>query len=107
MASVLYTKARPLPVKSPERKEWLKKAIAAYHRTLAIDSEDVAAHYGLGLAFGDPAWGPKKVERPRQTPASRRPWIPTSCSSWRPWSPIGRWHRPVGRSGPSSSRAWW
>ena len=57
MASALYTLARPLPIKSLERKEWLKKAIAAYHRTLDIDSEDVGAHYGLGLAFGDPAWG--------------------------------------------------
>jgi hypothetical protein len=51
-----------LPVKSPDRKEWLKKAIAAYHRTLAIDSEDVGAHYGLGLAFGDPAWGERTLE---------------------------------------------
>ena len=41
MAAALYTLARPLPVQSPERKDWLKKAIAAYRRTLAIDSEDV------------------------------------------------------------------
>ena len=62
MASALYTMARPLPVKSQERKKWLTKAIAAYHRTLAIDSEDVGAHYGLGLAFGDPAWGDRTLE---------------------------------------------
>ncbi len=61
MAAALYTMARPLPVKSPERKEWLKKAISAYRRTLAIDSEDVSAHYGLGLAFGDPAWGARTL----------------------------------------------
>ena len=59
MAAALYTMARPLPIKSPERKKWLRKAIAAYHRSLAIDSEDVPAHYGLGQAFGDPAWGPR------------------------------------------------
>jgi hypothetical protein len=48
-------------VKSPERKEWLRKAVAAYQRTLAIDSEDWSAHYGLGLALGDPAWGEKTL----------------------------------------------
>ena len=61
MAAALYTMSRPLPIKSPERKEWLKKSIAAYHRTLAVDSEDVGAHYGLGLAFGDPAWGARTL----------------------------------------------
>jgi tetratricopeptide (TPR) repeat protein len=69
MASVLYTKARPLPVKSPQRREWLKKSIAAYHRALDVDSEDVPAHYGLGVAFGDPAWGQKKLEVPAPGPA--------------------------------------
>jgi tetratricopeptide (TPR) repeat protein len=69
LASVLYTKARPLPVKSPERRDWLKKAIAAYHRSLSVDSEDVPAHYGLGVAFGDPAWGQKKLEVPAPAPA--------------------------------------
>ena len=59
LAAVLYALARIEPVKSPERKEWLKKAIATYRRTLAIDSEDFDAHYGLGLALGDPAWGEK------------------------------------------------
>jgi tetratricopeptide (TPR) repeat protein len=61
LASVLYSQARRLPVASPERNEQLRKAIAAYHRTLSIDSEDVAAHYGLGVAFGDPTWGNKKL----------------------------------------------
>ena len=69
MASVLYTMARPLPVKSQERKKWLTKAIAAYRRTLAIDSEDVGAHYGLGLAFGDPAWGDRTLEN-SESPAA-------------------------------------
>jgi tetratricopeptide (TPR) repeat protein len=61
LAQVRYTQATLLAVTRPERKDQLKKAIATYHRTLAIDSEDVAAHYGLGVAFGDPAWGNKKL----------------------------------------------
>ena len=56
LARRIYVRARIEPVKSPERREYLEKTIAAYRRTLAIDSEDVAAHYGLGLAYGDPAW---------------------------------------------------
>jgi tetratricopeptide (TPR) repeat protein len=58
-----YASARLKPVDSQERKDTLKKAIAAYHRTLAIDSEDFDAHYGLGVAFGDPAWGSRSIEQ--------------------------------------------
>ena len=54
-----YARARIEPVKSPERREWLKKSVATFHRSLAVDSEDFDAHYGLGLALGDPAWGEK------------------------------------------------
>jgi tetratricopeptide (TPR) repeat protein len=68
LASTLYTLARPLPVNSSERKELLKKSIAAYRRALAIDSEDVSAHYGLGLALGDPAWGDRKLESTGESP---------------------------------------
>ncbi len=60
LGAALYARARiELPVTSPERREYLQKTIAAYRRTLAIDSEDVSAHYGLGQAYGDPAWGDK------------------------------------------------
>jgi tetratricopeptide (TPR) repeat protein len=59
LAAAWYARARIEAVKSPERQEFLKKTIDAYRRTIAIDSEDVAAHYGLGLAYGDPAWGDK------------------------------------------------
>jgi tetratricopeptide (TPR) repeat protein len=52
-----YARARSEPVASPTRQELLQKAIAAYRRTLAIDSEDVAAHDGLGKCYADPAWG--------------------------------------------------
>lgn len=62
LAQASYGRSRIEPVDSPERKTWLKKAITAYHRTIKIDAEDVAAHYGLGLAFGDPAWGDKPPE---------------------------------------------
>ena len=48
--------------RATERKTWLKKAIAAYRRTLKIEVESVAAHYGLGLALGDPAWGGKEED---------------------------------------------
>src|SRR5262249_17405353 len=60
LGAAQYARSRILPVKSPERQELLQRTIATYARTLAIDSEDVAAHYGLGLAFGDPAWGDRR-----------------------------------------------
>ncbi len=52
-----YALARTeLPVTSPAHAENLRKAIETYRRTLAIDSEDVSAHDGLGKCYGDPAW---------------------------------------------------
>ena len=70
LASAQYARARIEPIKSPERREHLKKTIAAYRRTLAIDSEDVAAHYGLGLAYGDPAW---RADAPDEPPSGANP----------------------------------
>jgi hypothetical protein len=43
-------------VRSPARQESLRRTIAAYRRTIALDSENVAAHHGLGLAYADPSW---------------------------------------------------
>jgi tetratricopeptide (TPR) repeat protein len=64
LAVAFYARARGiLPVTSPERLEYLQKTIAAYRRTLAIDSENVAAHYGLGVAYGTPPWGEKRPSR--------------------------------------------
>ncbi len=37
----------------PERLALLQKSIAAYRRTIAIDSENVEAHYGLGIAYDE------------------------------------------------------
>ncbi len=70
LASALYARCRIEAISSPERLDYLKRTIAAYRRTLAIDSEDVAAHYGLGLAYGDPAW---KANAPEDSPALSTP----------------------------------
>lgn len=64
LAHTLFQRSQLEKVKSAERRDWLKKAITAYHRTLAIDSEDFDAHYVLGQAFGDPAWGSPRIEPP-------------------------------------------
>ena len=74
LGAALYARARiELPVTNPARRDYLQKAIAAYRRTLAIDSEDVGAHWGLAQAYSDPAWGkPTKTSR-RLMPASPAP----------------------------------
>ncbi len=56
LGQVHYGQSRLSPVKSDARKQHLQETIATYRRTLAIDSENDIAHYGLGLAFSDPAW---------------------------------------------------
>ena len=59
-----------MPITSP-RAGALQKTIAAYRRTLAIDSENVGARIdGLGQIYGDPAWGDKT---PADTRAGTRP----------------------------------
>ena len=63
LAGALYIRSKQEAVDSPERRDFLMKAIAAYRRTLAIDSEDVTAHYGLAQAYHDPAWG-KAAQQP-------------------------------------------
>src|SRR5262249_51166755 len=59
LAGALYARALDpsLTPDSPERREYLMRAIAAYRRTVAIDSEDVIAQYGLAQAYHNPAWG--------------------------------------------------
>jgi tetratricopeptide (TPR) repeat protein len=60
LASTLYARARiELPITNPVRREYLQRAIAANRRTLAVDSEDVSAHWGLAQAYSDPSWGEK------------------------------------------------
>ncbi len=91
LGAVLYARWLELPVTSPERKEYLRKAIAAYRRTLAIDSEDVGAITGLAQAYSDPAWGRPDGWSGRGLSHRRRPKpspsIPTRSASWRPRSP--------------------
>jgi tetratricopeptide (TPR) repeat protein len=57
LGGALYIRSKQERVDSPERRSYLMKAIAAYRRTLGIDSEDFEAHYGLAQAYHDPAWG--------------------------------------------------
>ncbi len=58
LAGALYLRSQDpsIPAGSDDRRTYLMKAIAAYRRTLAIDSEDVTAHYGLAQAYHDPSW---------------------------------------------------
>ena len=56
LAGALYTRSKQERADGPERREFLMKAIAAYRRTLAIDSENVIAQYGLAQSYHDPAW---------------------------------------------------
>ena len=73
LGAALYARARiELPVTSPARRDYLMKAIAAYRRTLAIDSEDVAAHCGLAQAYSDPAWGDQAADEPPADSRRRR-----------------------------------
>ncbi|MBX6312271.1 MAG: tetratricopeptide repeat protein [Isosphaeraceae bacterium] len=48
-----FKRARQEDSGSPERIAWLEKAIATYRRTLAVDSENVDAHYNLGLIYAE------------------------------------------------------
>ncbi len=56
LGQATYARARLEPIQSAERRALLEKTIATFRRTLKIDSESDSAHYGLGLAYGDPAW---------------------------------------------------
>ena len=60
------------PCTAPPRREFLRKTIDAYRRTLAIDSENVAAHYGLGLAYSDLKSGEGGSEPAAVDPKAKR-----------------------------------
>jgi tetratricopeptide (TPR) repeat protein len=78
LARSLYNRARREPIDSPERLGFLEKSIDAYRRTLAIDSENVDAHYGLGLAYNEMARTEESAQAP---PASKeQPTIPDYLS---------------------------
>lgn len=53
LAKVYYGRARQEPIGSDERLAFIRKSIATYRRTIEIDSENVEAHYGLGLNYDE------------------------------------------------------
>ena len=59
LGNALYGRSRREPAEGDARNPWLERTIDAYRRTLAVDSENIAAHYGLGLAYGELARTPK------------------------------------------------
>ncbi len=72
LAFALYARAMQEHSSSPERLEYLKKAVAAYRRTLSIDSENVTAHHALGLAYGAAPWGENRAASAAAASTSRR-----------------------------------
>jgi tetratricopeptide (TPR) repeat protein len=70
LGQAYYKKSRVAAFDSPERRESLEKSVATYRRLLKLDTENVAAHYGLGQAYAD-LGGPSPVapdEREQATP---------------------------------------
>ncbi len=67
LGNVLYGRSRREPQGSDDRRAWLERTVDAYRRSLAIDSENVAAHYGLGLAYPE-------LARIAGTPAAPASW---------------------------------
>jgi tetratricopeptide (TPR) repeat protein len=53
LGASLYARARLEPLLDAARERYLRCAISAYRRTLAIDSENVAAHFGVALACAE------------------------------------------------------
>ena len=53
LGNVTYSRARQEDLESEARRAWIEKTVAVFRKTYAIDSENVAAHYGLGLAYAD------------------------------------------------------
>jgi tetratricopeptide (TPR) repeat protein len=53
LGAVVYSRSRQEDAKSVERLALLLKAAKIYRHTIEIDSENVGAHYGLGLAYGE------------------------------------------------------
>jgi tetratricopeptide (TPR) repeat protein len=68
LGNVLYGRARREKLDSPERIGLLEQTIGVYRHTLEVDSENVFAHYGLGLAYAELGRSDKKsapqLERP-------------------------------------------
>jgi tetratricopeptide (TPR) repeat protein len=57
LGNVTYSRARQEPLDSPSRLDFFLKTVEIFRRTIAIDSENVAAHHGLGQAYAELAKG--------------------------------------------------
>lgn len=67
LGSAYELRARQERSGTPERVAFLEKAIETYGKTLAIDSENLSAHYGLGLSYGELSRGyVAKAEKPKE-----------------------------------------
>ncbi|MFM7316503.1 MAG: multiheme c-type cytochrome [bacterium] len=67
LGSAYELRARQERAGTPGRVEYLEKAIDAYSRTLALDTENLMAHYGLGLSYGELSRGREvKSEAPAE-----------------------------------------
>lgn len=64
LALTTFNRGKLEPRDSEKRREFLSQAAAEWRKTLAIDSENVAAHYGLGLAYAELARGVDLSDRP-------------------------------------------
>ncbi len=53
LGSAYYSKARQAKRGSNEWRAAIEKTIETYRRTLEIDSENIAAHYNLGIAYSE------------------------------------------------------
>ena len=90
LASALDLHARQFPIGSEDRRDSLRRTIATYRRTLALDSENVAAHHELGLAFGDPCWNALATDLPRTWNVPRKPKGRTDAEllAWAEWAAV-------------------
>ena len=78
LGNVRWGRSRREPPASDARRGSLEQVIATYRQTLAVDSENVAAHYGLGLAFAELARASKGPEP--QPAAAARPVDPEKAA---------------------------
>ena len=64
-------RGRVEPIDSPERLELMRRAIESFRKTLALDSENEGAHFGLGQAYAEfvnERLAPEPREGPPPTP---------------------------------------
>jgi tetratricopeptide (TPR) repeat protein len=57
LGAAIYARSRQESLDSPLRLQFLLKTVATFRKTLAIDTENVTAHYGLGIAYSNLAVG--------------------------------------------------